>query len=63
MAATLTGTGLALIRARGVLERRLARFPQPRLAGFSLLVPIVAAGLIMVVGSALTLRAAVQIAG
>ena len=63
MAATLTGTGLALIRARGALERRLARVPGPRLAGFSRLVPVVAAGLIMVVGCALTLRAAVQIAG
>ena len=61
MAATLTGAGMLLLRARGVLDQRLERFGRNRWTAVSRLVPVATAALIIVVGSALALRAATQI--
>lgn len=63
MAAALTGTGIVFMRARGSIERRLARFHRHRTPALERLVPMAAAGLIVAVGSALTLKAVAQLPG
>ena len=61
MAATLTAAGLLLQRARGTLERHGRRLPRGGLQVFNRLLPVATALLIVVLGSALALRAAIQI--
>ena len=61
MAATLTGAGLLLERARGSLDRRGHRLRQSGLQAANRFIPVATALVIVVVGSALALRAAAQI--
>jgi ABC-type nickel/cobalt efflux system permease component RcnA len=61
MAATLTGAGLFLLRARGSIDRRVHRLGRRGLQAVNRFVPLATAVVIMIVGSALALRAAVQI--
>lgn len=57
MAATLTGAGLVLVRARGWYEARAGR-RRGRLATLTRLAPLATAGLIVVAGSAVVARGA-----
>jgi nickel/cobalt exporter len=63
MAATLTGAGLLLQRAGGTIDRQVQRLRRSGLPAAHRFVPIATALVIVVVGSALALRAAVQIRG
>ncbi|WP_036335390.1 sulfite exporter TauE/SafE family protein, partial [Modestobacter caceresii] len=60
MAGTLTAVGLALVRLRGRLARRVADLRGDQLlARVALAVPVVTAGLVLVVGLALVTRGVV----
>ena len=61
MAGTLTGAGLLLQRAGSTIDRRLHRLRRCGLQSANRFLPIATALVIVVVGSALALRAAVQI--
>jgi nickel/cobalt exporter len=61
MAATLTGAGLLLERARGSLDRRSYRLRQSGFQAANRFIPVATALVIVIVGSALALRAATQI--
>ncbi len=61
MAATLTGAGLLLERARGSLDRRSHRLHQSGFQAANRFIPVATALVIVIVGSALALRAATQI--
>ena len=61
MATTLTGAGLLLLRARGSIDRRVNRFGRRGLEAVNRFVPLATAVVIIIVGSALALRAADQI--
>jgi nickel/cobalt transporter (NicO) family protein len=61
MAATLTGAGLLLERARGSLDRRSHRLRQSGFQAANRFIPVATALVIVIVGSALALRAATQI--
>jgi len=61
MAATLTGAGLLLERARGSLDRRGHGLRQRGLQAANRFIPVATALVIVIVGSALALRAATQI--
>ena len=61
MAATLTGAGLLLERARGSLDRRSHRLRQSGYQAANRFIPVATALVIVIVGSALALRAATQI--
>jgi nickel/cobalt exporter len=63
MAATLTGAGLALVRARGAIERRLTApgAPAGRLASLAGRLPVLTAAGIVAGGLFLTFRAATQL--
>jgi len=62
MAFTLTATGLLLVRARGLLDRRTAKGRRsPGLARLARALPTVTAALIVVVGVVLALRSVTEI--
>jgi ABC-type nickel/cobalt efflux system permease component RcnA len=59
MAGTLTAVGLALVRLRGRLERRMAERPARVLTRIARVAPVVTAGLVLVVGLSLVARGVV----
>ncbi|MGH9277544.1 MAG: high frequency lysogenization protein HflD, partial [Acidimicrobiales bacterium] len=61
MAATLTGAGLLLVRARAAIERRMGHRHPGRLARLSTTLPVVSASVIMAAGLFLAVRGAVQL--
>ena len=61
MAATLTGAGLLLVRARGAIERRMARMRTARLAWLTHALPLATATAITAGGLFLAARAAYQL--
>ena len=61
MAATLTGAGLLLVRARGAIERRMARMRTARLAWLTHALPLATATAITAGGLFPAARAAYQL--
>ncbi|MGH9278527.1 MAG: nickel/cobalt transporter [Acidimicrobiales bacterium] len=61
MAATLTGAGLLLVRARAAIERRMVNRHPGRLARLSTGLPVVTASVIVAAGLFLAVRGAVQL--
>jgi nickel/cobalt transporter (NicO) family protein len=61
MAVTLTGAGLLLVRARGLLDRRSWATPGGRIPRLTRLLPLLTSTIIVVVGCLLTLGAAAKL--
>ena len=60
MAATLTGAGLVLVRARSLIERRMGSRHPGRLAGLTAALPTVTAAVIVAAGVFLAARGVIQ---
>ena len=61
MAATLTGAGLLLVRARALLDRRSRQPRRPRLASLARLLPVASSSVIVVMGLFVAARGAAQV--
>jgi ABC-type nickel/cobalt efflux system permease component RcnA len=61
MAATLTGAGLLLVRARAFLDRRSSQPRRPRLASLARLLPVASSSVIVAVGLFVAARGAAQV--